>query len=198
MQQTDEFGRPRIAWALPEKTGSFIHEFGCLILVFMGWAGMLIAGIASAISLAAEKGEGPLFCCGVPCFFWALVGCTIVCKFVVALLPARPAALTWGQTVLLYDPGRSHSASLENSAFWKWPKPRNIPRSDISAVRLFRVGERQKLCVDAGTDRIEIGPTLKEIEQEWLGDVLLIWLGLQPGIAAAREVKIPPGRPPLP
>jgi hypothetical protein len=196
LQQTDEFGRPRIAWALPEKTGSFLHEFGCLILVFIGWAALLISGIAVTIKLAGEQGPEPLVCCGFPCFFWLLVGGTMVYKFVVALLPARPASLILGQTVLIVDPGRSHHDSLHTSAFWKWPKPRSVPRSEISAVRLFRIGERQRLCVDSGVDRIDIGPSLKEIEQEWLGDVLLAWLGLQPGIAAAREVKIPRGQAP--
>ena len=40
---------------------------------------------------------------------------------------------------------------------------------DISEFVLERVGERQRLRVDFGADRIEIGNMLREPEREWLG-----------------------------
>lgn len=48
----------------------------------------------------------------------------------------------------------------------------------ISQFVLERVGERQRLRVDLGADRIEIGNLLREPEREWLASQLEGWLAL--------------------
>jgi hypothetical protein len=58
---------------------------------------------------------------------------------------------------------------------WKRGKPRNLPRQAVGKIVLERVGERQRLSVDVGADRVEIGPWLTEPEREWLADVLRAW-----------------------
>jgi hypothetical protein len=57
-------------------------------------------------------------------------------------------------------------------------RPRAISREQVAGgLRLDRVGERQRLTVDCGADRVEIGFALREPEREWLHGVLLAWLG---------------------
>ena len=51
----------------------------------------------------------------------------------------------------------------------------------ISQFVLERVGERQRLRVDFGADRIEIGNLLREPEREWLAEQLREWLAAHNG-----------------
>ena len=54
-------------------------------------------------------------------------------------------------------------------------KPVEMDRDEIPGFRLDRVGERQRLCVDQGADRIEIGAALREPDREWLYVILEQW-----------------------
>ena len=56
-----------------------------------------------------------------------------------------------------------------------WRKKQILPRGSIGPFTLERVGERQRLRVDCGRDRLEIGTLLSEPEREWLADELLEW-----------------------
>ena len=44
-------------------------------------------------------------------------------------------------------------------------------------MRLERLGERLRLTMDHGPDRVEFGDTLGEPEKEWLAGVLRQWRG---------------------
>lgn len=50
-----------------------------------------------------------------------------------------------------------------------------VLRKEVAAFVLSRVGERQRLTVDIGADRIEIGASLREPEREWLAAALQSW-----------------------
>lgn len=50
-----------------------------------------------------------------------------------------------------------------------------VPRGEIGDISLSRIGEHQRLTVDHGADRIEIGMLLREPEREWLAAVLHAW-----------------------
>ena len=52
-----------------------------------------------------------------------------------------------------------------------------IPRQELGPIRLDRVGERQRLTIDVGAERIEIGRLLREPEREWLAGTLRAWAG---------------------
>jgi hypothetical protein len=54
-------------------------------------------------------------------------------------------------------------------------KRHNFPADSIGAFTLERVGERQRLRVDHGADRVEIGALLREPEREWLAAQLVKW-----------------------
>jgi hypothetical protein len=83
----------------------------------------------------------------------------------------------------VYDPG---TAALDERGPWmgrvsptalRRTRVRVLPRSELGEVRVERVGERQRLTVDVGAERIELGASLEEPEREWLADVLRGWLG---------------------
>ena len=54
-------------------------------------------------------------------------------------------------------------------------EPKTMPRSEIIAFKLDRVGKRQRLFYDRGSDRLEVGACLKEPDREWLFAVLQRW-----------------------
>lgn len=55
----------------------------------------------------------------------------------------------------------------------------NFPADSIGAFTLERVGERQRLRVDHGADRLEVGALLREPEREWLAEQLVKWQSSQ-------------------
>ena len=55
------------------------------------------------------------------------------------------------------------------------PRTIVIARPDLGKFVLDRVGERQRLSIDRGADRIEIGAALREPEREWLFVALDDW-----------------------
>lgn len=56
-----------------------------------------------------------------------------------------------------------------------WRKKRTLPLDSIGQFTRERVGERQRLRVDQGRERIEIGVLLSEPEREWLARELVTW-----------------------
>lgn len=56
-----------------------------------------------------------------------------------------------------------------------WRKKQVLLRELIGPFTLERVGERQRLRVDHGRNRLEIGTLLSEPEREWLAEELKAW-----------------------
>ncbi|MEZ6142712.1 MAG: hypothetical protein R3B84_19290 [Zavarzinella sp.] len=54
-------------------------------------------------------------------------------------------------------------------------KPKTYLRKHIDKIALHGTGQSQRLAIDIGADRIEIGAGLREPEREWLHDILLHW-----------------------
>jgi hypothetical protein len=50
----------------------------------------------------------------------------------------------------------------------------------VGPIRLERVGGRQRLSLDWGAERVEIGRRLREPGREWLAEVLRRWAGQAP------------------
>jgi hypothetical protein len=61
---------------------------------------------------------------------------------------------------------------------------RTIPQDEIGEIRLEWIGMRQRLTIDHGADRIELGQMLREPEREWLLNVLQEWISVRPVLAA--------------
>jgi hypothetical protein len=102
---------------------------------------------------------------------WTLGGVIALWGLWSCFRPARPESVRLGAEVLRHDSdgrrcGWGHRAG---------PKPAQVARSDIRGFVLERVGGRQRLCLDRGTDRPEIGAGLREPDREWLFAVLQSW-----------------------
>ncbi len=97
----------------------------------------------------------------------------------------KPETLELGYDALTHAPGLSLAAGAFSGASEKrapdlasllWSRKEIVARrSEISDVVLERVGEHQRLTIDVGTDRIEIGRHLHEPEREWLASVVRAW-----------------------
>ena len=72
-------------------------------------------------------------------------------------------------TALSYRPGGIFEKS---SGTFRTDPPREIPRDELDRILLEQTEKRQRLTIDHGSERIEIGPNLKEPEHEWLAEVL--------------------------
>jgi len=162
---------------LPQKTGDLWHEVGCLGLLLLGWGALFALGISVAFSMTEKPGSGSICCFAMNFVVLLPFGVILLVKIVTAFQAGRPARLTLGDTKLQFDPGRARSTSKGVLEFLRNSETA-VDRLEIAAVRLDRLGERQRLSIDVGARRIEIGSTLTEPEREWLARALRIWAGL--------------------
>ncbi len=103
------------------------------------------------------------------------------------LKPVRRARLTLAQNWLTYETGTicldaTYHYRQNYASYPVGTKPRfldllrnkvyRVEREKISNLRLGRVGERLRLTLDTGPDRIEIARALSEVEREWLFSIL--------------------------
>jgi hypothetical protein len=91
-----------------------------------------------------------------------------------ALRGPRWARLTLTAQALTYEPGRY----IKGKQVFAGPR-RVIPRPELGEVRLDPVEGRQRLTVDHGAERIEIGPELRDPERRRLAEMLRAWAGQQ-------------------
>lgn len=182
--QTDEddAGQPRLSW-LP--AGSHVGRwFGAGFLGFWlcGWVtgevfatGALIEMIRNGVANGFVGFEwfGALFLAGW-LGFWTFGGIAAIFAFFSLVRRPRPERLTFGENELIIDHGTLSGG--EHGKAWAGA-PRIIPRAELGPVKLLRQPTRQRLTVDHGADRIEIGACLREPEREWLAKVLRRWAG---------------------
>jgi hypothetical protein len=191
LEQTPE-GLYRISWKMPNLGCARYGVAAFLAFWLCGWAVGEFFAIGALTGLwggvaKAQPGDmcGSLFLIGW-LGGWTLGGAFAIFALVNMLRPARPEAVTLGVEDVIHDPGSgltswqprqdsSHAAPMPTTGFRA--KPRTISREQLQTLRLERVGERQRLTVDCGADRIEIGPALREPEREWLHQVLQTWAG---------------------
>jgi hypothetical protein len=155
-----------LAWPAPpdNRTWRYIDQV-LMVLWLCGWASALVW---PAGQLANGKAD-PFLVSWVA--FWTLVGGRAAWALWASFLPARPEAVRLEAEVLRHDPGGRR---------WCWGRragrePTQVARSDIRGFVLERVGERQRLYLDLGAGRREIGAGLREPEREWLFAVLQSW-----------------------
>lgn len=103
--------------------------------------------------------------------------------------PRRPESVTLRPGAFRHEPGSFPREKLFNPWTNQNPlgpfvllftrrRPIEVSKSDLRAIVLDRVGERQRLYFDHGADRIEIGEQLREPEREWLAAVIKEWQAL--------------------
>ncbi len=176
IEEEVDFEGVTLRWALP---ASGVTRYACAtVLAFWlcGWAASWIRAVPALIAAGP-----PLFVIGW-LGVWTLGGACVIWMLWGMLRPARPESVRLEAEWLRYDPGRSPMYPFQRI----WMRPVKMPRVEISGCALERVGGRQRLSVDCGADRVEIGPCLREAEREWLHTVLQMWHSPTLNAAAGR------------
>lgn len=93
---------------------------------------------------------------------------------------AKPEFLVLGDTELRHGAGTPPFSAYSTRA-WKQlfrrPKVTVADKSVSAKPVLGGGGKHQRLTVDVGTDRIEIGEFFREPERDWLAQVLQLYFG---------------------
>ena len=175
-----------LIWKLPDHRPIRLLLGAFMVVWLCGWA---VVGIVLVFDFLIKGGGMPWLVSIIMAIiflpFWAL---GIIYAFGVVrifLRAARPESTALGLASFRHDPGwglhgptglytfSSFLAAWNN--IFKIQKPIELPKSDLKAFILDRVGERQRLAFDSGADRIEIGSVLREPERECLFRVLEAW-----------------------
>ncbi|MEK6238811.1 MAG: hypothetical protein N2C14_29195 [Planctomycetales bacterium] len=183
-----------LSWMNP--TGGAARYFGAAFLMFWlcGWAvgeiGVIcVLGFGGLAMINGDVGLEGLFIGAFLAFWltgWTFGGFFAIRSLWALLSPPRPEQLTLGYSQLIHDPGTQSMIHMGRHSRSSWeyrdemrhpPKKRDVPKHDVGKINLDFAGDRQRLTVDVGTDRFEIGRSLREPEREWLAEVLRDWLG---------------------
>ena len=107
------------------------------------------------------------------------IGIYLLARAAGCLLRLRGESLVLARETLRSDLGW-YQYFYDVRCDWGRPEPRArielIAKDEVDAVRLERIGGNQRLSVDRGANRIEIGRFLPEAEREWLASVLAGWV----------------------
>jgi len=170
-----------LTWANPTSGWMRFGPAAFLIFWLCGWA----VGEAFAIKQLFHSKHS-----GIDLFLIGWLGAWTVGGFFCAtmiyklLRSPRPERIRLNAQEFFYDPGTTFLSVNQFQVqqqtqtplnFLAKRKPVTIPKGKLSLFCLERVGERQRLSVDHGSERIEIGALLNEPEREWLKTVLEAW-----------------------
>jgi hypothetical protein len=180
-------GRYRLTW--PSAESGLERWAGAAFVAFWlcGWAvGEVV--VLSAIVGAVKAGAIGLWALDA---FWLTLwtfGGLWAMRVLYGMVRSRPEEwVTLSIDELTHDPGSRAppNGRHEGQSIWglfrRWPRPRSFRREQVAgSLLLDRVGERHRLSVDRGGERVEIGYALREPEREWLHGVLRAWAGPAP------------------
>jgi hypothetical protein len=136
-----------------------------MVLLLCGWAWALVW---PAGQLA--NGNVTFFLVG-RVGFWTLCGGLCAWALLASFRPPRPESVRLESGVLRHDPGGRRRCWARPGA----EGPIQVARSDVRGFALERVDGQQRLYLDRGADRVEIGAGLRESDREWLFAVLQRW-----------------------
>jgi len=142
-----------------------------LLFWFGGWA----IGFISVLT-TLFKGEGSLFLV----FWlagWSIAGVLVALIIYKTFRPSIPEKLLLNKPNLAYDTGkpplRLAITPTEQKEFFKTLfKRRKILEFGPESIKTIQLRGGNRLTIDVGIQRLEIGKELTEIEREWLRDVL--------------------------
>ena len=171
---------PELRWM--NRSGSLVGRIGSSLFLMAWLGGWTVGGLVCFCILLTGK-AGPFGTVFLSCWLVAwFVGETHAIRSLVALLSRpKPERLRLDSMTFMHDPGTPGSLNPFSNRSSKQeqstaePRLRHTDRSNVGKVCLDRVGERQRLTVDLGTERVEVGHDLDEPEREWLHEVLLKW-----------------------
>ncbi|MBI3466147.1 MAG: hypothetical protein HY000_24295 [Planctomycetes bacterium] len=112
---------------------------------------------------------------------WAAGGYFLVRVFYSLVGRRRPENVTLDWDLLRHDLGYyQYFCANYSPEPWKvprWSPVREIPKAEVSPVRLEDLGGRLRLTIDHGAERIEIGRFLQDGDRRSLARRLQEWVG---------------------
>jgi hypothetical protein len=161
-----------------------IGQYGVAAFMIFWLCGWTVGGFMAAKTLFTNN-DMPLFGRLFMLFWlggWAFGEVAVIYALYNTFKPLKPAKLTLSSTYFEYDTGTKpynfnyyrYGRSQEKPKFFQSFRNKNyrVELNQPVNLRLERVGERQRLTFDIGSERIEIGDTLTEPEREWLYEIL--------------------------
>ena len=165
---------------IPQPSGGITRYFVSAFMLF--WLGMWAFGwIAAASQLVRGNGNGPA---DVFLIFW-LGGWTVGGIFAIwvlykSLRPSVPETIILSRPFLVYDSGIApfkfplgHRSQMD---MWKKLFQRRLKlefdQSQLKTLRLREFEDGNRLTIDQGAKRLEIGTGASEPEREWLHELL--------------------------
>jgi len=176
----DEANQTTISWKNPHGSASRY-----LIVIFMlAWLGGWAVGLYSVGNTLLSGDVNPFLIFWM--IAWTVGGLMAIRNVYILARPTKPERLTFDSISLNYKRGTVPFGGVEwnfgkrnnDELFKTFQKIKNkysILKKDIGDVKLERIGENQRLTIDYGSERIEIGEFLQEPEREWLLEVLKKW-----------------------
>jgi hypothetical protein len=186
---TDAEGRVRISWPSvgrehsPGKAVAFLTVWLCGWVAGEVFSSLVLLGMTTGWGPMAGQREHP------PLVFligwlgaWTVGGIFAWRTWLALVFGRRTESITLGDGELHFRPGLSPEFVVRTGNGWldgaPSQPPRVIRRGQVaSSLRLEPVGERVRLSVDAGAERIELGAALAADEREWLYRLLKDWAG---------------------
>jgi len=182
-----------VSWREPFSWPSYllVSGIGLGVAVVLGLVtslgALIVIGAGDALLRLALQGK-PWYLLLFPGFILGLmtvglVGLALVPFWILytAFRIPKPDRLTFGDSGLRYefeDPSRPRR------------QVRKIDRAELGGVRLEPVAGRQRLTIDHGAERLEVGKALRQPDRAWLASLLRTWVG--------EERLVPAGVPALP
>jgi hypothetical protein len=146
-----------------------------------GWLAVTLLGAVWAqghwTGLLFWGGIGALFLRGT--LWLGSMSVRAVSAALLLLTDRRAEQVVLTDTGLLHDPGYFLLSRGKTGSWDDWPtpvrrgRPREMRWNEIDAIRFERGYDSQRLTVDCGAERLEIGSVLAEDERRWVAGMLL-------------------------
>ena len=177
IQVLREMDKTKISWTTKR---SLVSVIPALFILF--WLSGWLTGLLH-VSQQIQRGANDLFL-----FAWLAGWCfggLVAIRFLWQIVrPSIPETLLLDYTSVKYDSGvfpldvtslNSRFPSADENPLTRKRRRLTISRSEKPTFVLERVGERQRLRLDLGAERVVIGACLSEPEREWLYGILKEW-----------------------
>ena len=170
------------SWKNGEKN---IAQYGIAAFMTFWLCGWTVGGFIAMKQLFSGN-DMPLFGRLFMLFWlggWACGEAFVIYALYNTFKPVKPSKLILSSTFLEYETGTKPYNSFDYSRYNRYQGRRKFFQRFRNKVyrlelrnpidfQLERIGERQRLTFDIGSERVEIGEALSEPEREWLYAVL--------------------------
>ena len=165
----------------PHGNGGVMRYFVALFLIAWlgGWAVGWVAALSSLVSGGAKGNINAFLLFWL--VFWTVGGGFAIWWLFLILRPSVPESLLLAMPILAYDSGTpsfapsSFNRKSQMEAWQRALKKRkrvDFSPDNIKTLRLRETDSGNRLTIDAGAERFELGSSLTEVEREWLFSIL--------------------------